>query len=56
MTTRRDNDTSTLKKPGDAAEQQTKRHLDEQLDEALKETFPASDSIALTPRRSNAGL
>jgi hypothetical protein len=28
-----------------------KAHLDERLDEALKETFPASDPIAVTPRR-----
>lgn len=28
-----------------------KRHLDELLDEALEETFPASDSIALTADR-----
>lgn len=26
-------------------------HLERMLDEALKETFPASDSIAVTPRR-----
>jgi hypothetical protein len=29
-----------------------KQHLDERLDEALKETFPASDPVALTPRRT----
>ena len=28
-----------------------KRHLDRLLDEALQETFPASDPIAVTPRR-----
>jgi hypothetical protein len=28
-----------------------KQHLDERLDEALEETFPASDPVALTPRR-----
>ena len=27
------------------------RQLDERLDEALKETFPASDPVAVTPRR-----
>ena len=27
--------------------QRAKRHLDELLDEALKETFPASDSLAM---------
>jgi hypothetical protein len=27
-----------------------KEQLDERLDEALKETFPASDPVALTPR------
>lgn len=26
-----------------------KQHLDEELDEALEETFPASDPIAVTP-------
>lgn len=30
---------------------QYKRHLDRLLDEALQETFPASDPIAVTPRR-----
>lgn len=28
-----------------------KQHLDDLLDEALEETFPASDAIALTPER-----
>lgn len=28
-----------------------KRHLDSLLDEALRNTFPASDPIAVTPRR-----
>ena len=28
-----------------------KQHLDRRLDEALEETFPASDPIAVTPRR-----
>ncbi|MFO7288346.1 MAG: hypothetical protein LOD94_09920 [Gammaproteobacteria bacterium] len=28
-----------------------KRHLDRRLDEALEETFPASDPIAVTPPR-----
>ncbi len=27
------------------------QHLDDRLDEALKETFPASDPVAVTPRR-----
>lgn len=35
----------------DASKGEEKRHLDEKLDEALKETFPASDPIAVTPRR-----
>ena len=34
-------------KPADADERE-KRHVDELLDEALKETFPASDPSALT--------
>jgi hypothetical protein len=34
-----------------AAARRYKQHLDERLDEALKETFPASDPIAVTPRR-----
>lgn len=33
------------------AERRYRQHLDEQLDEALKETFPASDPIAVTPLR-----
>jgi len=40
--------------PSEAGEQrraQAKRHLDERLDEALEETFPASDPIAVTPPR-----
>ena len=38
-----------------AAVRRYKQHLDEQLDEALKETFPASDPIAVTPRRRRRG-
>jgi hypothetical protein len=38
--------------PGEAAgRERYKRRLDELLDEALEETFPASDPIAVTPRR-----
>ena len=37
-------------KPTDEAAKY-KRHLDRLLDEALQETFPASDPIAVTPRR-----
>jgi hypothetical protein len=33
-----------------------KRHLDTLLDEALQETFPASDPIAVTPRRRKMPL
>ena len=42
--------------PDDAAatRDRYKAHLDEKLDEALKETFPASDPIAVTPRRRPA--
>ena len=35
----------------DTAAKRYKEHLDERLDEALRETFPASDPIAVTPRR-----
>ena len=40
-------------KPADdaAKRDQYKRHLDRLLDEALQGTFPASDPIAVTPRR-----
>jgi hypothetical protein len=31
----------------EAADQELKRRIDEELDEALKQTFPASDPIAL---------
>ena len=31
------------------------RTLDERLDQALKETFPASDPIAVTPRKRPRG-
>ena len=34
-----------------AKSEQYKRHLDNLLDEALRDTFPASDPIAVTPRR-----
>jgi hypothetical protein len=36
-----------------AAREDYKQHLDDRLDEALKETFPASDPIAVTPRRAH---
>jgi len=32
-----------------------KRQLDRRLDEALEETFPASDPIAVTPHRRRQG-
>jgi hypothetical protein len=45
-------------KPGadDAAAERGgyEQRLDRRLDEALKETFPASDPIALTPRRGRS--
>lgn len=39
-----------------AGRERYKRHLDELLDEALDETFPASDPIAVTPRRRKAPI
>jgi hypothetical protein len=38
----------------DAKRKAYKDDLDERLDEALKETFPASDPIAVTPRRRSS--
>jgi len=35
----------------EGAAKRYKQHLDDRLDEALTETFPASDPIAVTPRR-----
>jgi hypothetical protein len=49
--TQRRNNASRSRGDDKAAERRHKQHLDEQLDEALKETFPASDPIAVTPRR-----
>lgn len=49
-----------MTKPGDEvrrprqerpAKSSYQQHLDDRLDEALKETFPASDPVAVTPRR-----
>lgn len=37
-----------------AKRERYKRHLDRLLDNALEETFPASDPIAVTPRRLKA--
>lgn len=46
------NGAATQKPADDAAKRdQYKRHLDRLLDEALQETFPASDPIAVTPWR-----
>jgi hypothetical protein len=61
MTQRRQNKVRSQKaesvrsaKNGDSSAEERRRaylrQLDERLDEALKETFPASDPIALTPR------
>jgi hypothetical protein len=51
MSKRRD-DAQTPGTQVDAAERRRyKQHLDRRLDEALEETFPASDPIAVTPRR-----
>ena len=47
---------AAAEKPADAAAKgdEYKRHLDRLLDEALQATFPASDPIAVTPRRRKA--
>ena len=50
MTERR-NDVSGAPGDSEAAAKRYKEHLDNKLDEALTETFPASDPIAVTPRR-----
>ncbi len=44
---------TAAEKPADdmSKRDQYERHLDQLLDEALQETFPASDPIAVTPRR-----
>jgi hypothetical protein len=42
---------SRSRRDDEAAARRYKEHLDNRLDEALKETFPASDPIAVTPRR-----
>ncbi len=34
----------------DSSNDEVRRHVDEQLDEALEETFPASDPIAIDSR------
>lgn len=39
------------KAPSEAKRLRDKQHLDEKLDEALEETFPASDPFEITPER-----
>lgn len=46
MTVRPSKQRSTAKKPKPS--QQEKNHVNELLDEALEETFPASDALAMT--------
>jgi len=46
MTGRPDNQPSSAKKPKPS--QAEKNHISELLDEALDETFPASDPVAMT--------
>ena len=50
MSKRRD-DTPPTPPEADHERRRYKQHLDRRLDEALEETFPASDPIAVTPRR-----
>jgi hypothetical protein len=48
----RQNDSASARAADEAASRERYRQLlDAQLDEALKETFPASDPIAVTPHR-----
>ena len=48
----RQDDPASARAADEAARRERYRQvLDAQLDEALKETFPASDPIAVTPRR-----
>ena len=37
-------------------EDRKKKHLDDKLDEALRETFPASDAIELTAGEEDDGI
>lgn len=46
MTERSDKQPSTAKKPKPSKEE--KNHINKLLDEALDETFPASDPVAMT--------
>lgn len=38
----------TLKQPDVKKQQKSKQEIDRELDEALKETFPTSDPVAMT--------
>ena len=51
MTERRNDASPRPPVDSEAAAKRYKQHLDDRLDEALTETFPASDPIAVTPRR-----
>lgn len=52
MTKQRDTPNPSVSGESAADRKSYKRHLDQRLDEALEETFPASDPIAVTPRRN----
>jgi hypothetical protein len=38
----------TLKRPGEKKREKSKQEVDRELDEALKDTFPTSDPVAIT--------
>jgi len=48
---RKDGKARKRQAPSEAKRLRDKQHLDEKLDEALEETFPASDPFEITPER-----
>ena len=55
MTRKKSGPTKTpSRKPASARQRESRAHKDAALDEALEETFPASDPVEMTePRRRN---